>query len=281
VKITGSTPFYGLFGAPVSHSLSPLLHNGWIQEHGFDGVYLGFPIGNDRFEQALEGLFEAGLQGANVTAPFKERAAEACIERSIEAQASGSVNCLVRQENGFSGDSTDGSGFIADLDARAPEWRALSGQIVILGAGGAARSILQALCRQGLGPIALVNRNLERGHQTASTVTDADIAVHAWADRNRALKGAGLIINATNAGMNHINPMDLDLSETHRDAMIYDSVYAPRATALLASAKAQNRQTLDGLGMLVGQGALAFQAWFGVFPDLKSGLKRLEESLSS
>jgi shikimate dehydrogenase len=281
VKITGSTPFYGLFGAPVSHSLSPLLQNGWIQENGFDGVYLGLPIGNDRFELALEGMFQAGLQGANVTAPFKERAAEACIERSIEAQASGSVNCLVRQESGFSGDSTDGNGFIADLDARAPNWRALTAQIVILGAGGAARSILQALCRHGLGPIALVNRSPERAHQTAATVTKADISVYAWADMAIALKGASLIINATNAGMNHVNPMTLDFSETHRDALIYDTVYAPRATALLESAKVQNRQTLDGLGMLVGQGALAFQAWFGVFPDLKSGMKRLEEGMSS
>ena len=285
MKISGSTPLYALLGSPVSHSLSPLLQNGWINEHGFDAVYVGLAIASDYFESALEGLFHAGLQGANVTTPFKERAKAACMTCSPDALKAGSVNCLFRAlgENatGFSGTSTDGAGFLADLDARANGWRERSGHVVILGAGGAARSMLYAMSSAGIDGIHLVNRNLSRARDTAATIEGAKVHIHSWADIEASLRGASLVINATSAGFGGLDPLQPDFSVTTADCLVYDSVYAPRETAFLRAAKQHKRQALDGLGMLVGQGALAFETWFGVRPDIKAGLLRLEASLGS
>jgi shikimate dehydrogenase len=281
VIINASTPVYALLGHPIGHSLSPTLQNGWIVEHGFDAIYVALNIDPNHFETAVDGLFHAGLKGANVTVPFKERAAAKAIELTQNAKSTGSVNCLSATPNGFRGDSTDGAGFIADLDNRAKGWRDKAGHVVLLGAGGAARAILVALSGAGCRNIHLVNRTYLRGLETAKLLGDIPIRVSAFDDMDRALEGACLVINATSAGLNDQNALTLDLGKTDPDCWVYDTVYAPRKTALLKNARYHKRQTLDGLGMLVGQGALSFENWFGTCPDLASGLARLEAGLTS
>lgn len=281
MKVTASTPLFALLGNPAKQSLSPILQNGWIEEHGFDGVYVALEPSVENFETALEGLFQAGLQGANVTSPFKERAAINSTELSDRARSSQSVNCLTRLSSGFAGDSTDGGGLIADLDARVPGWREQTGHIVLLGAGGAARALLNAIYDEGYKHIHIVNRNLDRAKAIVAALDSGRMTVTAWDDMEQSLKGAGLVINATSAGLKGANPFAPDFSTTNADALIYDTVYAPRQTAFLSAAKSQKRQTLDGLGMLAGQGALAFENWFGVKPDFAGGLARLEAALAS
>jgi shikimate dehydrogenase len=281
MKIDGSTPLFALLGNPARHSLSPTLHNGWIEEFGFKGVYVALEMDPLHFEASLDGLFHAGLQGANVTFPFKERAFKHAQSSTPRASAIASVNCLSRLETGFLSDTTDGDGFIADLDARAPAWREIDGHVVILGAGGAARALLYALSSSGKDDIHLVNRNQERAKQTASIVVGKYVTVQPWDQMASSLEGAGLVINATSAGLNGQSPLSPDFSQTHADCLIYDTVYSPRETAFLTAARTNRRKTLDGLGMLAGQGALAFEKWFGVRPDLLSGLKRLEAVLGS
>lgn len=279
MKVTGSTPLYALLGNPANQSLSPILQNGWIEEHGFDGVYVALAPPLDQFETALEGLYQAGLQGANVTSPFKERAANQAIELTVRAKASHSVNCLTHSGAGFKGDSTDGGGLIADLDARAPSWRTNQGHIVLLGAGGAARAVLNAFYDEGIGHIDVVNRTLSRAQAMIAPLEPRNLRSFTWDQMAHSLDGASLVINATSAGLKGQDDFEPDFSGTRRDVLIYDTIYAPRETAFLISAKSQNRQTLNGLGMLAGQGALAFENWFGVKPDLLAGLARLNEAL--
>jgi shikimate dehydrogenase len=281
MRITASTPLYALLGNPATQSLSPILQNGWIEEHGFDGVYVALAPKVAQFETALAGLFQAGLQGANVTAPFKERAAGEAIALTERAKASQSVNCLSRTSSGFAGDSTDGGGFIADMDARAAGWRKRDGHVVLLGAGGAARALLNALYNERCREIHIVNRNIDRAKAMVADLDASTIQITPWDNMDQSLKGASLIVNATSAGLNGENPFAPDFSSTQAEAVVYDTVYAPRETAFLAAAKAHNRQALDGLGMLVGQGALAFENWFGTKPEFKSGLARLEAALTS
>jgi shikimate dehydrogenase len=281
MKITGSTKLYAVLGNPIEHSLSPILHNGWIAEHGYEGVYVALNIGINDFDTALAGLFAVGLQGANVTSPFKEAACARALRLSKAAKSIGSVNCLSWAEDGYEGDSTDGAGFIADLDLRADGWRERNGHVVLMGAGGAARALLYALYHGGKRDIIIVNRNQDRARTTATIIEDDTVQTCRWEDINGALEGASLVINATRAGLNQEDDLVLDLSATAPNCLVYDTVYAPRDTALLKSAREQKRPTLDGLGMLVGQGALAFEAWFGTRPDLRSGLKRLEQELAS
>jgi shikimate dehydrogenase len=279
--VKGSTPLYALLGNPARHSLSPLLHNHWIKEHGFDGVYVALQVEPTQFEVTLNGLFYAGVQGLNVTSPFKERAATAAISLTGSAQATASVNCLTPGIGGFAGDSTDGAGFIADLDARAAGWRDKSGHVLVIGAGGAARAILYALDQAGCSTIHLVNRNHQRAWDTARVATQNQVIVGQWEAMDASVSGASLVINATSAGMNNQNPLDIDLSKSASDCLVYDTIYAPRRTALIVAAQAQKRETLDGLGMLIGQGALAFHSWFGVHPDMTSAMRYLETVLAS
>jgi shikimate dehydrogenase len=278
-RITASTPLYGLFGHPAKQSLSPILQNGWIDEHGFDGVYMAFETPLDSFESSLSGLYQVGLQGANVTSPFKEQAAAAVLNLTDRAARAKSVNTLVRTPQGFDGDSTDGAGFITDLDRRADGWRDKVGPIVLLGAGGAARALFNALVAEGCNNIRVINRTLDRARELASSVIGA--TAYSFDQMSDSFEGATLVINATSAGLEGANPITPDFSMTRPDALVYDTIYAPRMTAFRQKAQDQKRQTLDGLGMLVGQGALAFEAWFGVRPDMSSGLARLEAELLS
>lgn len=281
MRISGATQVYALLGQPVSQSLSPALQNGWIKAHGFDAIYVALPVATLGFEAALRGLWAAGLQGGNVTSPFKEEAAARVHNRSATATAIGSVNCLRRTAQGFEGDSTDGAGLIADLDARAQGWRDLPGPVTLLGAGGAARAILTALVQAGKTQVRVVNRNQARAQACAALVPDAEVTCHEWADQQDALAGAALVVHTTRAGLNGVAPLTLDLATTQPDCLVYETIYAPRETQLLQSARAQRRRGLDGLGMLVGQGALAFEYWFGTRPDFVSGLRALEAHLTS
>ena len=170
MKISASTPLYALLGHPVAQSLSPLLHNKWIEEHDCDGVYVALDIQERNFETSLLGLYQSGLKGANVTTPFKERAAISAKCLTERAHVTRSVNCLTAQTGGFGGDSTDGDGFIVDLDTRAPQWRSQDGPIVVLGAGGAARALILALNSETQAQIIVVNRNLDRALEAISMV---------------------------------------------------------------------------------------------------------------
>jgi shikimate dehydrogenase len=276
MKITASTPVYAVLGHPIRHSLSPVMHNSWIAEFGYRGVYVAFDVSADHIEQTLDGLLYAGLQGGNITSPLKERAAAYLSSCSARASAIGSVNLFARDGATFQGDSTDGDGFLTDLDCRAPGWREIGGHIVILGAGGAARAILYALHHAGKRGLHIVNRNVERAKATAAIVDDASIIIQQWDNISASLKDAGLVINVTSAGVDGSKAIAPDFMQTSMDCLVYDSVYAPGGSAFLEAARRDKRAHLGGLGMLVGQGALAFERWFGVRPDLLSGLARLE-----
>jgi shikimate dehydrogenase len=278
MTITATTQLYGLLGYPAKQSLSPVIQNGWMSDHAIDAVYLALEIQPDRFEATLEGLVSAGFAGANVTIPFKERAASFAQKLIGSVEIARSANVLDFRDGQSVAYSTDGEGLLADLAARAPHWTQLDGPIVVLGAGGAARAIAFAMVQAGRSDVRLVNRTLSRAQQIVDLLPVGSASAWAWSDMAEALDGAAFVINATARGLKGIEPLTLELGMVHPKAVIYDTVYVPRQTAFLQSAVAQGFVALDGLGMLVGQGALAFQHWFGIMPDIEAGLKRLEGS---
>lgn len=283
MKITGSTELYAVLGNPVRHSMSPILQNSWIQAHGFNALYVALPVAPENFETALQGLAASDVCGLNITTPFKERAAAAALQQSDRVRLVGAANCLTldRAGLGYDANNTDGDGLVADLDSRAAQWRSLEGHIVVLGAGGAARSILAALSAHSDKGICVINRDQARAQKIADQLNPQQIRVGTWQDLSQHLANASLVINATSQGLNNHSPFSPDFSPTHPDAIIYDTIYSPRMTAYLESAKSYKRRYLDGLGMLAGQGALAFQHWFGVLPNLQDGLNTLEKALTA
>lgn len=276
--VRASTALYGVAGQPVRHSLSPVLHNGWIADHGLDAVYVAFEIDEPDFETALAGLRAAGAQGLNVTLPFKARALACAAAASVRSVEAGAANTMTASPAGWSADSTDGPGFVADLDLRAPGWRDVPGPMVVIGAGGAGRSLLHALrTARPVAGLHLANRSPERAEQARLGLDG--VTVFSFDALPAALAGAGLVVNCTSRGLRGIDPLEPDFNGLHADATVYDTVYSPRRTAFLAAAS--RHRTLDGLGMLVGQAAISFERWFGIQPDIEAGLARLEASLEA
>jgi len=263
----------GIFGWPVSHSRSPLLHGHWLDHYGIDGAYIPLAVEPDHFPQVLRILPRLGFVGANVTVPHKEVALEIVDEVEPLARRIGAVNTIVVREDGsLYGSNTDAFGFTENLRQSIPDWKAESGPSVILGAGGAARAVAIALIDAGAPEVRIVNRTMARANALAIELGSL-AQVWAWADRDRALSDATLIANTTKLGMQGEASLDLSLDLLPVESVVTDVVYVPLVTELLALAGARGNRVVDGLGMLLHQARPGFASWFGVEPDVTDALR--------
>ncbi len=271
--LSGRARIAGVIGWPVAHSLSPRLHGFWLRHYGIDGAYIPLPVAPQDLEAVVKALPKLGFVGANVTIPHKETVI-ACLDHVAPlAQKVGAVNTLIVGDDGkISGLSTDGFGFLASLSASQPGWQAAAGAAVVIGAGGAARAIVQALIEAGVPEIRLVNRTGRRARALADHL-GGPITLIDWQDRAAALESSNLLVNATSLGMRGEPPLALALDALPREAVVADIVYVPLLTELLASAAARGNRVVDGLGMLLHQARPAFAAWFGIEPEVTAELK--------
>lgn len=271
MSITAATKVYGVVGDPVSHSLSPVLHNAWIADHRLDAVYIALALKSDDPVAAIRAL--NGFAGLNVTVPHKEAAAKAA------TRSEGRVaNVLRREDDGtLSGFNTDGLGFLDSLAQGTPDWRSKVRRVLILGAGGAALGIGQALSPY-VDTIHIANRTAARGEQTAAAIPNGRTA--RWDDLERAFGHADLIVQTTTLGMADQPDMEWPVALCRPNAIIADIVYRPLETPLLAAARGRGLTAIDGLGMLIHQGARAFEIWFGIKPDVAKGRQRLLAALA-
>ena len=263
-------PFAAIVGWPVEHSRSPALHGFWLKQHRIDGHYGRLPVEPRR--QALEELVAflrrtPNARGCNLTLPHKVEIVPLLDRVVPRAARIGAVNTIVKLPDGtLEGRNTDGFGFLEALTYGAPGWRADAGPVVVLGAGGAARAGVAALMDAGVPELRLIHRTQQAAIDLGVAFTPDDgrrIVVDRWDDRARALAGATLLVNTTSLGMKGQLPLDLDLSQLPRTAVVYDIVYVPLETGLLAAARARGNRCIDGLGMLLHQGRPGFEAWFG------------------
>lgn len=274
MSYTGRTRTAGVLGWPVRHSLSPQLHAHWFERYGIDGAFVPFPVAPERVGEAVAGLRALGLVGGSVTVPHKQAVIDHLDAVDPQARRIGAVNTVVVDADGrLVGYNTDAGGFLDHLRLSAPAWQADAGAQVVVGAGGAARAILVALADAGATHLRLVNRTTARGHALAA---DLGLAVEVvdWADRQHALGGARLLVNATTQGMTGQPALALDPAALPATAVVYDIVYTPEDTPLLTAARARGLATVDGIGMLLHQARGQFRAWFGVDPVVDAALKR-------
>lgn len=270
--LTGKAKVAGVIGWPISHSRSPRLHGYWLEKHGIDGAYIPMAVSPDRVEQALRALPALGLRGTNVTLPHKEAALRICDEIDPAARRIGAVNTIVVGEDGrLTGSNTDAYGLIENLRQRSG-WHAGDGPVVILGAGGAARGACAVLADAGVPAIRIVNRTMERAKELATAISPICEAV-AWDERDDALEGAALLINTTALGMEGQPPLEITLDSLPLSAVVYDIVYVPLETPLLAAARSRGNPAVDGLGMLLHQARPGFEAWFGVPVEVDEELR--------
>lgn len=269
-QITAQTQVLAVFGDPIAQSLSPVMHNGWIEDHGLDAVYVALRVAGD-----AEAFFQAArhlkLKGANITVPHKEAAAR-CADRSQAAVA----NVLRWEGDGsLSAFNTDGAGFVDSLDESTLEWRQRTERVLILGAGGAAAGIAQALAPYA--SLTIVNRTRERAEQLAANVANAH--AESWDQLPDLFSKADLIVQTTTLGMAGAQSPQWPMTQCKSRAIVADIVYKPLETDFLKTARAKGLAAVDGLGMLIHQGARAFELWFGVKPDTQKARLRLLSAL--
>lgn len=272
-------PRYAVIGNPVAHSKSPRIHALFAQQTGKALEYGLLPAELDGFAQVVRTFFAQGGAGLNVTVPFKEQAHTLADVLSARAKAAGAVNTLWMQDGRLHGCNTDGVGLVGDLVRLGVR---LSGaRVLMVGAGGAARGVLQPLIDAGCTLLRIVNRNASRAHELAAAWQGV-APVQAGGLAGAAVDGGwDVVINATSTGLAGQAPQ-LPSGLYAAGGVAYDMMYGPKPTPFLVQARADGAALCaDGLGMLVGQAAESFRIWHGVRPDPEPVLQRLRAELSA
>ena len=264
--ITGATRVVGIIGWPVAHSLSPAIQNAAFKESGIDCVYVPLPVQEIDLGAAVKGIKALGFAGANVTVPYKEKVMEYLDDIHPDALKVGAVNTIVVSNDKIIGYNTDVGGFSAALGRHQVN---VAGQkAMLLGAGGAAKAVVQSLINSGCTDIAVGARS---GSKAGSFAESFGVKGFDWLDENfKCLyKDADIIINTTPVGMEGIEDKALPVvwTDVKETAFAADIVYNPSFTAFLRQAKMRGCRGMNGLSMLVEQGALSFSLWLGKEPQ--------------
>lgn len=252
------------------------MHNSALQACGLDYVYVPFDVAPEGLGAAVAGLKALGVAGFSVTIPHKTQIMQYLDEIDVSADAAGAVNTVKNERGRLVGYNTDGDGLVRSL-ADEFGFNVRGASIAIIGAGGAARGAIAALCRAGAGRIIIANRTHERASELASELAlrfpDAALSVvSGFKELEECLTNMDMLVNTTSLGMNRDPLPFLRLARLPRTAMVYDMVYAPPVTPLLKEAAGLGLNVANGLGMLAAQGELAFAIWTGITPP--SGLMK-------
>ncbi len=256
--IKGSTELYGIIGNPVAHSLSPAMHNTAFQATGLDKAYVAFPVTD--VQKALQGCLALGIKGLSVTIPHKQAVIEWLDTIDPVAEKIGAVNTLLFEDGKIHGMNTD---WLGANQALSEKMDLQGSTVLVLGAGGSARAIGFGLQEAGA-TLILASRTPERGQALAAELT---CAWHPLAEAG-SIK-ADALVNATSVGMKPDTAMPVAADALANFKVVMDIVYAPLSTRLLQEAEKAGCDTIDGLAMLLYQGAAQFEAWTGRKPPLE------------
>ena len=257
LPVSGSTRVAGIIGWPVDASLSPAIHNAGFSHAGLDWIYVAFPVRPEAIERAMNGMRALGIGGLNVTMPHKQAVIPHLDGLTPEVERVGAVNTIVVEGDRLIGMNTDGPGFVRFLEQDAGvEPKGMSA--VVLGGGGAARGVVTAMADAGA-DVTVVARN-ERQAAEVAAVSGARSA--SWDSRSNVAQKADLIVNATPVGRDGAaTPLESD--SVRKGQIVVDLIYHPEATELIRNAAERGARTFNGMGMLLHQAALAFEAWTG------------------
>ncbi len=269
MRIAGTTTLFGVIGSPVAHSFSPLMHNAAFEYLGLDHCYVAMELKPDLLSEGIGGLRALGFRGFNVTIPHKESIIGYLDEIDREAQIIGAVNTVVNRNGKLLGYNTDGRGFLRSLEE---QWNfdPRGQRVVVLGAGGAARAIVCGLACGGAGRITIGNRNVQRGMGLKAAIEkhypcEIEVVDLAPGALDRALADCALVVQTSPVGMyGEPETTIIDPGRLTGGTYVYDIIFNPRETAFLRGAKSRGCSTANGLGMLLYQGAVAFELWTGI-----------------
>ena len=266
MNIDARTRLTGVIGFPVSHSLSPIMHNSAYEILGLNYCYLPLPLYPDALAQGIAGLRAMDFAGFNVTIPYKEQVMPLLDRIDLAAKKMGAVNTVVKEDGLLVGYNTDGRGFLQSI-GESWDYYPTGQEVVVLGAGGAARGIVVALATAGATKISVANRNRDRAekmlHELELPGCEVAVVELVGADLDASLEKASLVVQTSPLGMYPdcgAQPI-IDPNRLYPHNLVYDIIFNPAETRFLAGARAVGCRTANGMGMLLWQGALAFELW--------------------
>lgn len=277
-QITGHTKLTGLLGSPVSHSISPAMHNEAFKQLSLDYVYLAFDVGIENLKTAVDGLCTLNVRGFNLTMPNKNAMCKLCDSLSPAAEIIGAVNTIVNDNGYLAGHTTDGTGYMRAL--KEDGYDIIGKKMTILGAGGAATSVFVQAALDGVSEISIFSRRSpfwERAESIIHTLTErTNCKISLFDYENpvilrREISESAILTNGTSVGMapNTNQSLITDPAIFHKDLIVSDVIYNPRETQLLKLAREAGLRTQNGLYMLLYQGAEAFKLWTGMEMPVK------------
>ena len=269
--LTGHTRIVGVIGDPVEHSRSPQMHNAAFAKAELDYVYVPFHVRPKDLADAIAGFKAVNVVGINVTLPHKQTVIPYLTSVSREAELIGAVNTLTFVGDEIHGDNTDAPGVLRALEENGDMSVPVDEAVVVLGAGGAARAVVVALALAGVASITIANRTVEKAVSLAEEMHQkTDVAIHGMGLTDTRLpvvvRQSALLINTATASMDTTHPLLISADWLQPNAIVYDIVYTPPVTPLMQAAAERGCRTLGGIGMLVHQGAIAFEKWTGITP---------------
>lgn len=272
LKISKKTLKIGIIGYPISHSLSPLIHNYWFEKYNIDAEYLSLEIAPNCLESFFKEIHQYDLRGFNITIPHKVNVLDYVDKIDESAKTIGAVNCVtIKSDKSLIGSNYDSKGFMDSLINNYSENIFNQKPVVVIGAGGASRAILYSLINYGIKEIRLSNRT-DKKSEVLKKYFGSAVKVIPWNEKKRSLNDCGLLINTTNQGMLGTDPLNMDISQLPKEAIVIDLIYNPIDTDLIKRAKLRGNRTLNGLPMLVYQAIPAWESWFGIKPEVTKDL---------
>jgi shikimate dehydrogenase len=260
--INSKTILYGIIGNPISNSLSPNIYNNLFEYYNLNKIYLAFLIKEENLDQICEYMKALNIKGLNITAPYKEKIIKYVDRLDSNAKIIGAVNTLTNKNGVILGSNTDGIGFIESLKDRF-NFDFYKKNVLIFGAGGAAKAIIFSLTKNSVGKITIKNRTIKKIPKTNFVIEDFNSPI-------KNIEKYDLIINATSIDL------DIKLENANRKCIVYDIFYKEKETKLIKLAKKYQLPYLEGKEMLVYQARYVFKIWTGIFPDIKLIKKVLE-----
>ncbi|RYL91552.1 shikimate dehydrogenase [Sporolactobacillus sp. THM7-4] len=261
--------WYGIIGDPIEHTLSPMMHEHWFKKAGLSSLYLAFHVNRSQLARAVEGMKVLGIGGFNVTVPHKSAIIPFLDEIDDEARMIGAVNTVVHANGRLIGYNTDGTGFLRSLVTRYPKLAERKPSVLLLGAGGAARAVALTLAKYMALRIDIANRTLEKAIRLSGACRafcpseGLDLS-----EVSGLLYKYDIVINATSTGLYpDLDSSPVRIENTRKETLFADIIYKPCRTAFLRQAEKKGNPIINGLPMLIEQGALAFEKWTGLKPD--------------
>ena len=268
----------GVIGDPISHSLSPKIHNFLLEKYNISGSYQAIHLTKDNLLHGVKDLIDQGFAGFNVTIPHKESVFKICDHKSKSAQLTGAVNTvIITEDKRIFGHNSDVDGFLNNLKSQQSDFDLNNKTAFVIGAGGASRAIIYGLIKSKVKKIYLTNRSKDRAQKLINDFTDLNTEIEFLEMDNfsKNLNNCDLLVNSTALGMENQPKLEINLSNLNQGSVVYDIVYKPLMTDLLLDAKNRGNKIVTGIGMLVEQALIGFEAWFKQKPEADLELEKL------